>query len=190
MADLLQLEDFSNEDIINEQNKLYDNFANKYGLINSRGNKLAFSDDSSYFLLCSLEILDWDGKFVRKVDMFTKRTIKPNKEIKEVATSNEALIVSLPEKAKVDLDYMSELTGKAKETIIKELEGIIFEDPLHRGTYYNSDEYLSGNVREKLKIAETFSLAHPEFNINVDSLKKVIPKDIGANEKGVFLILF
>lgn len=186
----MQLEDFSNEDIINEQNKLnklYDNFANKYGLINSRGNKLAFSDDSSYFLLCSLEILDGDGKFVRKADMFTKRTIKPNKEIKEVATSNEALIVSLSEKAKVDLDYMSELTGKEKETIIKELEGIIFEDPLHRGTYYNSDEYLSGNVREKLKIAETFSLAHPEFNINVDSLKKVIPKDIGANEIGVKL---
>lgn len=186
----MQLEDFSNEDIINEQNKLnklYDNFVNKYGLINSRGNKLAFSDDSSYFLLCSLEILDGDGKFVRKADMFTKRTIKPNKEIKEVATSNEALIVSLSEKAKVDLDYMSELTGKEKETIIKELEGIIFEDPLHRGTYYNSDEYLSGNVREKLKIAETYSLAHPEFNINVDSLKKVIPKDIGANEIGVKL---
>ncbi len=186
----MQLEDFSNKDIINEQNKLnklYDNFANKYGLINSRGNKLAFSDDSSYFLLCSLEILDGDGKFVRKADMFTKRTIKPNKEIKEVATSNEALIVSLSEKAKVDLDYMSELTGKEKETIIKELERIIFEDPLHRGTYYNSDEYLSGNVREKLKIAETFSLAHPEFNINIDSLKKVIPKDIGANEIGVKL---
>lgn len=189
VADLLQLEDFSNEDIINEQNKLnklYDNFANKYGLINSRENKLAFSDDSSYFLLCSLEILDGNGKFVRKADMFTKRTIKPNKEIKEVATSNEALIVSLSEKAKVDLDYMSELTGKEKETIIKELEGIIFEDPLHRGTYYNSDEYLSGNVREKLKIAETFSLAHPEFNINVDSLKKLYLKILEQTKKVYF----
>ena len=153
----MQTEDYPEENIKQEQarlNRLYDNFTKQYGLINSRGNNLAFSEDSSYFLLCSLEVLDGEGKFVRKADMFTKRTIKPYKEIKEVTTSDEALIVSLSEKAKVDLDYMSELTGKDKETIIKELEGIIYEDPLHRGTFYSADEYLSGNVREKLRIAE------------------------------------
>ena len=119
----MQTEDYPEENIRNEQlrlNRLYDNFTKQYGLINSRGNNLAFSEDSSYFLLCSLEVLDGEGKFVRKADMFTKRTIKPYKEIKEVTTSDEALIVSLSEKAKVDLDYMSELTGKDKETIIKE----------------------------------------------------------------------
>ncbi len=186
----MQTEDYPEENIKQEQarlNRLYDNFTKQYGLINSRGNNLAFSEDSSYFLLCSLEVLDGEGKFVRKADMFTKRTIKPYKEIKEVTTSDEALIVSLSEKAKVDLDYMSELTGKDKETIIKELEGIIYEDPLHRGTFYSADEYLSGNVRGKLRIAEGFALTHPEFNINVESLKKVMPKDIGANEIGIKL---
>lgn len=186
----MQTEDYPEENIKQEQlrlNRLYDNFVKQYGLINSRGNNLAFSEDSSYFLLCSLEVLDGEGKFVRKADMFTKRTIKPYKKIKEVSTSDEALIVSMSEKARVDLDYMSELTNKDKETIIKELEGVIYEDPLHRGTFYTSDEYLSGNVREKLKIAEGFALTHPEFQINVDSLKKVMPKDIQANEIGIKL---
>ena len=185
-----QTEDYPDEDIKREQvklNQLYDRFTKKYGLINSRGNNSAFSNDSSYYLLCSLEILDENGNLARKADMFTKRTIKAKKEIKEVDTSDEALILSIQEKAKVDLDYMSELTGKDKETIIKELEGIIYEDPLHRGTFYSADEYLSGNVREKLRIAEGFALTHPEFNINVESLKKVMPKDIGANEIGIKL---
>ena len=186
----MQTEDFPEENIKLEQarlNRLYDKFVKQYGLINSRGNSVAFSEDSSYFLLCSLEVLDGDGKFLRKADMFFKRTIKPFKEIKDVSTSDEALIVSMSERAKVDLDYMSELTKKDKETIIKELEGIIYEDPLHRGTYYTSDEYLSGNVREKLKIAEGFLLTHPEFKINVESLKKVMPADIPANEIGIKL---
>lgn len=186
----MQIEDFPDENIINEQNKLnrlYDDFVKKYGIINSRGNNLAFSEDSSYFLLCSLEVVDSDGKFLRKADMFTKRTIKPNKEIKQVETSNEALIVSMSEKAKVDLEYISSLTGKDTQTIVKELEGIIFEDPLNNDTYYTADEYLSGNVREKLKIAEGFLLTHPEYQVNVDYLKKVIPEDIKASEIGIKL---
>lgn len=186
----MQLEDFPDENIMQEQNKLnrlYDYFVKKYGIINSRGNNLAFSEDSSYFLLCSLEVVDSDGKFLRKADMFSKRTIKPNIEIKNVATSNEALIVSMSEKAKVDLEYMSSLTGKDIETIIKELEGVIFEDPLEKGTFYTADEYLSGNVREKLKIAEGFLLTHPEYQVNVDYLKKVIPEEIKASEIGIKL---
>jgi N12 class adenine-specific DNA methylase len=186
----MQTEDYPDENIKQEQlrlNRLYDKFVKQYGLINSRGNNLAFSEDSSYFLLCSLEVLDGEGKFVRKADMFSKRTINPYREIKDVSISDEALIVSMSEKAKVDLDYMSELTKKDKDTIIKELEGVIYEDPLQRGTFYTADEYLSGNVREKLKIAEGFALTHPEFQINVDSLKKVMPKDIQANEIGIKL---
>ena len=186
----MQTKDYPEENIKNEQaklNRLYDNFTKKYGLINSRGNNQAFSNDSSYFLLCSLEVIDSEGKFLRKADMFSKRTIKPYKEIKDVATSDEALVVSMSEKARVDLDYMSELTGKDKETIIKELEGFIYEDPIKRGTFYTADEYLSGNVREKLAIAEGMVLNHPEFQINVDNLRKVMPEEIGASEIGIKL---
>ena len=171
----MQTEDYPDENIRNEQiklNRLYDNFTKKYGLINSRGNSQAFSEDSSYFLLCSLEVIDSDGKFLRKADMFSKRTIKPYIEIKNVETSNEALIASISEKAQVDLEYMSELTGKDKETIIKELEGVIYEDPIKRGTYYTADEYLSGNIREKLQIAEGMALTHPELQNNVENCCK------------------
>ncbi len=184
-----QMEDYSDEDIHIAQgklNELYDKFTKEYGLINSRANENAFSNDSSYFLLCSLEKLDGEGNFIGKADMFSKRTIKARNEIKEVDTSNEALILSIQEKAKVDLDYMSSITGKDKETIINELNGIIFKVPIE-GIYVTSDEYLSGNVREKLKIAESQLQEHPEYQINVDSLKEVVPKDLSATEIGVKL---
>ncbi len=189
----MQTEDSSDKDIKNEQiklNKLYDNFVKKYGLINSRGNNQAFSEDSSYFLLCSLEVMNSDGKFLRKADMFTKRTIKPYKEIKNVSTSNEALIVSLSEKARVDIDYMKSLTGKTEKELVKELEGQIFEVPnklIGEDKYVTAEEYLSGNVREKLKIANSLVKEFPEFQINVDSLKKVMPEEIKASEIGIKL---
>ena len=185
----LQLNDYSDEDIYLSQaklNQLYDKFTKEYGLINSRANENAFSNDSSYFLLCSLEKLDGEGKFIGKADMFTKRTIKAKKEVKEVDTSDEALILSIQEKAKVDLDYMSKLTGKDKELIIKELTGIIFKVPIEE-TYVTADEYLSGNVRQKLKIAESQLTEHPEYQINVDKLKEVVPQDLNASEIGVKL---
>ncbi len=184
-----QIEDYSDGDIYLEQaklNQLYDKFTKEYGLINSRACENAFSNDSSYFLLCSLEKLDGEGKFIGKADMFTKRTIKAKKEIKEVDTSDEALILSIQEKAKVDLDYMSELTKKDKDTIINELKGIIFKVPIEE-IYVTQDEYLSGNVREKLKIAESQLTDHPEYQINVDKLKEVIPQDLNASEIGVKL---
>ena len=185
----LQMNDYSDEDIYLSQaklNQLYDKFTKEYGLINSRANENAFSNDSSYFLLCSLEKLDGEGKFIGKADMFTKRTIKAKKEVKEVDTSDEALILSIQENAKVDLDYMSKLTGKDKELIINELTGIIFKDPIEE-TYVTADEYLSGNVREKLKIAESQLAEHPEYKINVDKLKEVVPQDLNASEIGVKL---
>lgn len=186
----IQSNDLPDEEVKIEQqklNRMYDNFVRKYGLINSRGNRLAFEDDSSYYLLCSLEIMDGDGKFVRKADMFTKRTIKAYKEIKNVDTANETLIVSLSEKASVDLDYMSKLTNKSKEELTHELEGLIYKLPMENEKYVTSDEYLSGNVREKLKLAETISKTQPEFERNVEALKKVIPKDLSASEIDISL---
>ena len=184
-----QMEDYSDEEIHIAQaklNEIYDRFSKEYGLINSRANETAFSNDSSYFLLCSLENIDGEGKFIGKADMFTKRTIKAKKEITEVDTSDEALILSIQEKAKVDLEYMSKLTGKDKETIVNELNGLIFKVPIEE-IYVTANEYLSGNVREKLKIAENQIDAHPEYQVNIDKLKEVIPKDLSASEIGVKL---
>lgn len=186
----LQTEEYPEENIKVAQaklNRIYDNFTKKYGLINSRGNRLAFEADSSYYLLCSLEVMDSEGRFVRKADMFTKRTIKAYKEITSVDTANEALIVSLSEKANVDLEYMSKLTNKTKDELIKELEGIIYKVPMEDNKYVTADEYLSGNVREKLKLAEALVETQPEFKVNVEALKKVIPKDLTATEIGIKL---
>ena len=186
----MQTNNYPNNDIEKEQqrlNRIYDDFKRKYGLINSRGNNIAFSKDSSYYLLCSLEVLDSEGKFLRKADMFTKRTIKPIIEVEEVETSNDALILSMSEKAKVDLDYMSKITHKSKDEIIKELEGLIFEVPLSDGKYVTADEYLSGNVKEKLKLVKGLSEINPKFKVNVEALEKVIPKDIPASEIGIGL---
>lgn len=186
----LQTEEYPEENIKVAQaklNRIYDNFTKKYGLINSRGNRLAFEADSSYYLLCSLEVIDSEGRFVRKADMFTKRTIKAYKEITSVDTANEALIVSLSEKANVDLEYMSKLTNKTKDELIKELEGIIYKLPMEDNKYVTADEYLSGNVREKLKLAEALVETQPEFKVNVEALKKVVPKDLTATEIGIKL---
>ena len=186
----LQTEDLPEENIKVAQAKLstmYDNYVKKYGIINSRGNRLAFEADSSYYLLCSLEIMDSEGKFIRKADMFNKRTIKAYKEITSVDTANEALIVSLSEKASVDLEYMSKLTNKTQEELTKELEGIIYKLPMENNKYVTADEYLSGNIREKLKMAEASVGMHPEFEINIKALKEVMPKDLSANEIGIKL---
>lgn len=186
----LQTEDYPEENIKVAQaklNRIYDNYVKKYGIINSRGNRLAFEADSSYYLLCSLEVMDSEGKFVRKADMFSKRTIKAYKEITSVDTANEALIVSLSEKASVDLEYMSKLTNKTQEELAKELEGIIYKLPMENNRYVTSDEYLSGNIREKLKMAEAIVGMHPEFEVNIEALKKVMPKDLTANEIGIKL---
>lgn len=185
----LQMEDYSDEEIHVSQaklNDLYDRFTKEYGLINSRANATAFQNDSSYFLLCSLEKLDGEGNFKGKADIFTKRTIKAYKQVDKVDTSEEALILSLSEKAVVDLDYMSELTDKSKEDIIKDLEGVIFKIP-NEDRYVSSDEYLSGNVREKLKQAEIALQNDPSYKINVDRLKEVVPKDLSASEIGIKL---
>ncbi len=184
----LQVEDSSDNEIKLEQerlNRLYDNFVKKYGRINSRGNEQAFSEDSSYYLLCSLEILDSKGNFIRKADMFSKRTIKPKKEITKVDTANEALIVSLTEKARIDIEFMQSITDKTEDELVKELEGQIFrlpDTPLKEKKYVTADEYLSGNVREKLNIARRIAESNPEFEINVRELEKVIPEDIKASE--------
>ena len=186
----LQTEDYPDENIKVAQeklNRIYDNFVKKYGIINSRGNRLAFEADSSYYLLCSLEVIDSEGRFVRKADMFSKRTIKAYKEITSVDTANEALIVSLSEKANVDLEYMSRISNKTQEELIKELEGIIYKVPMEDNKYVTSDEYLSGNVREKLKLAESLVETQPELKVNVEALKKVIPKDLTASEIGIKL---
>ena len=184
----LQVEDSSDIEIELEQqklNRLYDNFVKKYGRINSRGNNQAFSEDSSYYLLCSLEILDSKGNFIRKADMFSKRTIKPKKEITKVDTANEALIVSLTEKARIDIEFMQSITDKTEDELVKELEGQIFrlpDTPPEEKKYQTADEYLSGNVREKLNIARRIAEYNPEFEINVRELEKVIPEDIKASE--------
>lgn len=187
-----QTEDYPDEDIKREQvklNQLYDRFTKKYGLINSRGNNSAFSNDSSYYLLCSLEILDENGNLARKADMFTKRTIKPKTEITSVDNANDALIVSLSEKARVDITFMQKLCNMDMDKMLKELEGEIFNVPEYGepNQWVTADEYLSGNVREKLKIAEHFAETDERFNVNVKYLKEVQPKDLSASEISVRL---
>ena len=187
-----QMEDYSNEEIHIAQaklNELYDRFTKENGLINSRANETAFSNDSSYFLLCSLEKMDGEGKFVGKADIFSKRTIKAKKKVLKVDTPDEALILSIQDKAKVDLDYMQQLCKIDKEEIINSLEGVIFKVPDYENTnnWVTADEYLSGNVREKLKVAEQFAKEDSSFNINVEKLKEVIPKDLTASEIGIKL---
>ena len=187
-----QTEDYPDEDIKREQvklNQLYDRFTKKYGLINSRGNNSAFSNDSSYYLLCSLEILDENGNLARKADMFTKRTIKPKTEITSVDNANDALIVSLSEKARVDITFMQKLCNMDMDKMLKDLEGEIFNVPEYGepNHWFTADEYLSGNVREKLKIAEHFAETDESFNVNVKYLKEVQPKDLSASEISVRL---
>ena len=164
-----------------ELNELYDAFSKKYGLINSQTNKRAFNQDSSYCLLCSLEKLDDEGNFKGKADMFSKRTIKMAEVVTSVDTASEALAVSLGEKARVDLTYMSELTGKSEEDVAKELAGIVFQNPVTE-KWETADEYLSGNVREKLATARVFAENRPEFAINVTALEGVQPKELDASE--------
>ena len=186
-----QTEDYPDDLIHTEQenlNRLYDSFTKQYGLINNRGNYLAFASDESYFLLCSLEVLDDEGNFKRKADMFTKRTIKPHREITSVETASEALALSIGEKARVDLHYMEQLTGKPKEEIIKDLQGVIFRIPATEpAQYVTADEYLSGNVRAKLITAEAAAKENPEFAVNAQALKQVIPQDLSAAEISVRL---
>lgn len=186
-----QTEDYPEEMIRTEQenlNRLYDVYTAKYGLINSRGNYLAFASDESYFLLCSLEVLDDEGNFKRKADMFTKRTIKPHREITSVETASEALALSIGEKARVDLPYMEQLTGKTQAELVQDLQGVIFKVPnCEPVSYVASDEYLSGNVRNKLTVAELAAKNDPELAVNVEALKKVIPKDLSAAEISVRL---
>ena len=186
-----QTEDYPEEMICTEQenlNRLYDAYTAKYGLINSRGNYLAFASDESYFLLCSLEVLDDEGNFKRKADMFTKRTIKPHREVTSVETASEALALSIGEKARVDLPYMEQLTGKTQAELVQDLQGVIFKVPnCEPVSYVAADEYLSGNVRNKLTVAELAAKNDPELAVNVDALKKVIPKDLSAAEISVRL---
>ncbi|QQR32130.1 hypothetical protein I5Q82_17085 [Acutalibacter muris] len=171
-----------------ELNRLYDNFTAKFGLINDKMNERAFSQDSSYYLLCALEILDDEGKFVRKSDMFTKRTIYPHQEITHVDTATEALAVSLGERARVDIPFMAELTSKTEDEVIGDLQGQIYRVPLKEpSVYQTTDEYLSGNVREKLKVAEAAATTEPTYNINVNALAAVQPKDLDASEIAVRL---
>ena len=180
----LQLEEYPDTVIKEKQkelNTLYDTFSRKYGLINSQTNKRAFNQDSSYCLLCSLEKLDDEGNFKGKADMFTKRTIKKAEVVTSVDTATEALAVSLSEKAKVDLSYMAELTGKEIDTIKEELTGIIFQNPV-TDRWEAADEYLSGNVRDKLQTAKIYAENHPEYNINVQALTQVQPTGLDASE--------
>ena len=186
-----QTEDYPEEMIRTEQenlNRLYDAYTAKYGLINSRGNYLAFASDESYFLLCSLEVLDDEGNFKRKADMFTKRTIKPHREVTSVETASEALALSIGEKARVDLPYMEQFAGKTQAELVQDLQGVIFKVPnCEPVSYVAADEYLSGNVRNKLTIAELAAKNDPELAVNVEALKKVIPKDLSAAEISVRL---
>lgn len=193
----LQTEDFPEEDILKEQeklNKVYDDFTKKYGLINSRANISAFGDDSSYSLLSALEILNENGELEHKADMFSKRTIKPHIPITEVDTSSEALAVSMSEKAQIDMEYMMSLTSKTEQEIFNDLKGVIFLNPQFdensnaRNKYLMADEYLSGNVREKLREAKNLAKVYPnEYSINVESLEKVQPVDLTASEISVRL---
>ena len=187
-----QLEDCSEEYIHIARaklNEIYDRFTKEYGCINSRANENAFSNDSSYFLLCSLEKLDSEGKFIGKADIFSKRTIKAKKQILKVDTPDEALILSIQDKAKVDLNYMQKLCGIDMDKMVKSLEEVIFNVPEYGepNHWVTADEYLSGNVREKLKIAEEFAKEDPSYNINVEKLKEVIPEDLTASEIGIKL---
>ena len=180
----LQLEEYPDTVIKEKQaelNSLYDAFSKKHGLINSQTNKRAFNQDSSYCLLCSLEKLDDEGNFKGKADMFTKRTIKKAEVVTSVDTASEALAVSLSEKARVDLDYMAELTGKDVDTVKEELTGIIFQNPL-MDKWETADEYLSGNVRDKLETAKVYAESHPEYAVNVQALTQVQPKELDASE--------
>ncbi len=188
----LQLNDYLDEDIQKAQDKLnekYDLFTKKYGLINSRGNSSVFSSDSSYFLLCSLEILDENGNLSRKADLFTKRTIKPHTKSRVVESANDALLVSIADKARVDISYMQSLCKIDMDKMLADLEGQIFRVPEYgeSNKWVTADEYLSGNVREKLKIAEEFVSEDSEYKINVEYLKRVLPKDIPTSEINVRL---
>ncbi|MCF2702437.1 N-6 DNA methylase [Enterocloster clostridioformis] len=193
----LQTEDYPDSEIKQAQEKLntlYDNFTKKYGLINSRANISAFSDDSSYALLSALEVINEDGELERKADMFFKRTIKPHKPVTEVDTADEALAVSMGEKAAIDMEYMMELSGKSEEELFSDLKGVIFLNPLYEygnsyePKYLMADEYLSGNVREKLATAKRSAALYPEdYNVNVQALEKVQPKDLTASEISVRL---
>ena len=190
-----QLTDFPESEIKELQSKLnrqYDAFTAKYGLINSRGNAMVFSDDNSYFLLCSLEILDENKELKAKSDMFTKRTIKPRIRIDRVDTASEALALSIGERAMVDMEYMSELTGKNEEELFSDLNGVIFRNPeygekIGAVPYIMADEYLSGNVREKLRAVRAKAEIDSSFAVNVEVLEKVQPEDINASEIGVRL---
>ena len=186
-----QTDDYPEEMIRTEQenlNRLYDVYTAKYGLINSRGNYLAFASDESYFLLCSLEVLDDEGNFKRKADMFTKRTIKPHREVTSVETASEALALSIGEKARVDLPYMEQLAGKTQAELVQDLQGVIFKVPnCEPVSYVAADEYLSGNVRNKLTVADLAAKNDPELAVNVEALEKVIPKDLSAAEISVRL---
>ena len=191
-----QTEDYPDEEIKAQQAKLnilYDAFTRKYGLINSRGNAIAFDQDSSYFLLCSLEILDEDRNLKRKADLFTKRTIRSHKPAEKVDTAVEALALSIGEKAHVDMDYMSRLTGKDEETLFSELTGVVFLNPAYTGEndghekYLPADEYLSGNVRQKLAVAQGKAEQNPQYQINADALAQVQPVDLTASEISVRL---
>lgn len=193
----LQTEDYPDSEIRAEQerlNRLYDTFSGKYGLINSRANTSAFSQDSSFSLLSALEIIGEDGELERKADMFSKRTIKPHTPVTSVDTASEALAVSLGEKATIDMDYMMELSGKSENEIFEDLKGVIFLNPLYEygnsyePKYLMADEYLSGNVREKLRVAKNSAELYPEdYKVNVESLQKVQPKDLTASEISVRL---
>lgn len=193
----LQTEDYPDSDIKAEQerlNKLYDSFTKKYGLINSRANTMAFSQDSSYSLLSSLEILDDEGNLERKADMFFKRTIKPHTPVTSIDTASEALAVSMGEKADIDMEYMCQLSGKSEQEVFEELKGVIFLNPLYgqgnpdEQKYLMADEYLSGNVREKLEVARRSVKLYPDdYNINVEVLERVQPKDLTASEISVRL---
>ncbi len=193
----LQTEDYPDSEIKTEQerlNRLYDTFSGKYGLINSRANTSAFSQDSSFSLLSALEIIGEDGELERKADMFSKRTIKPHTPVTSVDTASEALAVSLGEKATIDMDYMMELSGKSENEIFEDLKGVIFLNPLYEygnsyePKYLMADEYLSGNVREKLRIAKNSAELYPEdYKVNVEALQKVQPKDLTASEISVRL---
>ena len=185
----LQMEDYPDENIKREQvklNRLYDNFSKKYGLINSKGNELAFREDSSYYLLCSLEILDENKNLKRKADMFSKRTIKTHEVVSTVDNSVDALILSISEKACVDMKYMSEKTGKTEQQLVKDLKGSIYKDPI-KEEYVTADEYLSGNIREKLRIAERLAENDSQYRENVEALQNVKMKDLSASEISVRL---
>ena len=191
-----QTEDYPDEEIKAQQaklNTLYDAFTRKYGLINSRGNAIAFDQDSSYFLLCSLEILDEDRNLKRKADLFTKRTIRSHRPAEKVDTAVEALALSIGEKAHVDMDYMGRLTGKDEETLFSELTGVVFLNPAYTGEndghekYLPADEYLSGNVRQKLAVAQGKAEQDPQYQINADALAQVQPTDLTASEISVRL---